>query len=182
MSVPLLGEADPLIFSGEDVAKLWDRGTLLSATLPDAEFRTFTLPGKHVRRSDNGLWVIRQYLRPDASAESISEIAVKEYGRLAQLGLNILIFASVPAADNKKLFTITPWLEDLALCRDELYEAAVAPVLEAYTKEVSTLRRQGSLTLDIDDLMVAHQHSEVGEPIVPVLHDVDPRLVPGFAI
>lgn len=163
------------LVSSEEAGRLWVDGK------PMAPRRT--LSSERIRRSENGLWVIRLHdptLEPasrtacsEASAEKIIGDANAEFTRLQEAGVDVISRAHAPSVLGRKVFTITPWIEGLRPCTYAEFREVVHPRLENYflaARAVGIEPRHG-------ELAATRQYSGVLDIPQVFLHDVDIRSV-----
>ncbi len=128
-----------------------------------------------IRRSEDGEWVIRLNKTPTIRAAVVREVVIREYERLADLGMYVLAFESVPSISEKRLFTITPWVPDLVVCSEDRYNQTVKPVVDVYHAQTAGLRKQG--VLSVHELGHHKQYFDPADLPKPVNHDVDPMVI-----
>jgi hypothetical protein len=136
-----------------------------------------SIDNTRLRRSANGVWVIRlndlslhsaDDVEQQYSAEQTCELAAEEFERLRSCGVDIISMASVPSVLGKKVFTVTPWIDGMSILARADYEKEIVPFLGKYLASAGP---------HLQDIQPESQYS-----VAPLsngrafLHDTDTRL------
>lgn len=153
-----------------EVGAIWSE----SVPMPFASERDDPEDATRIRLSNDGAWVVRRHAPAELSAEQVVENANVEFNRLRELGLNVVTFAHVPSVTERHVFTVTPWISEIAKCKRSEFRHKVAPIIDSYVQATEEL----PVRLDHAELYMHQQYSALTSDRTPFLHDVDPYFSP----
>lgn len=152
----------------EEAVELWANSTRIILPQEKDSRKNSSM----VRHSADGQWVIRQGRHKGTlpSHDHTAEWASDQFGRLQELGMNVISRGMTPSPDGETIITITPWITDLAECAGHTFYSKIAPVLNRYFAEVATN------SLMLADIRKIHQYSQLPDTGEVFLHDPDPYM------
>lgn len=169
MEIPtsLLNENIPVAIN--EAARLWED----SVPMPKSSGKSGFEDSQHIRRSENGLWVIRQFQRGlnstsatrEETTEELCDLANKAIDGLIAAGISVISRGNVPSLLGHRIFTITPWIKDMVPVSQQQFYREVDPILEAYYQSA------GPLLSDIDKIDQFSVARSLNSK--PFLHDAD---------
>ena len=153
--------------SCSEAQSLWQSSLTLESDGPDT--------GTELRRSECGKWAVRSFRNEDPDEKMWAServvLASTQLERLKRFGLSVVTYAMTATDDQKRVYTVSPWIMEADKCPESLYQSVIEPTLNAFY----ACGDQSSRVLH--DIRKAEQFSVLpNDRQVPFLHDIDPHL------